>query len=558
MIRVPRPAARQRVARSLALTLAAAVLAAPFATVWGAGHARVEDYLGPHRVTFASTYSSEVEVDLGPLGKAFLPGPGPFGLRVVVGGVGQAAAGDSLLSGQTLAAYAGLYGEPGEAVAGVVDRLLADALAEAAKAELVLLTAFALWMLRRQLLHPTLHRHVSARRVVLTYGVVLVVVTGSVLAPPPPAKEPRTPVTVAARTDFAGLTVDNVLLADLLDRGITGVRLLARRQQQATAKYVATAAASLDRQTGELPAPRPGETMILGYSDLHCNRAMTTLLAALVRATEPALVVSSGDDTVNGTAAERGCVRREARIGGGRPHLVATGNHDSDITESQLQAAGVTVLDGATVDVAGLDGATVDVAPLTVLGDDDPEQNIPFSVERFRTREETQTQLGERMVEVARRSTTPGETGADGDQGTRAGVDVVALHQPAAAAAVLRVENPPARLVLWGHFHAAAGPTVVGHADGTWTVGMQQGTAGGVRQPTIASFSTPFSPPLATADAYFYFRDDATGLVTAVQAVHFTPDARFLVDPRVVTGIPDPAPADTGGRRAGPRPTPAR
>ena len=75
---------------------------------------------------------------------------------------------------------------------------------------------------------------------------------------------------------------------------------------------------------------------MLGFSDLHCNQATTELITRLVRATKPALVLSSGDDTVNGTAAERGCIRREA---GNRrrivPFVVATGNHDSNITETQ-------------------------------------------------------------------------------------------------------------------------------------------------------------------------------------------------------------------------------
>lgn len=534
---------RQRILRSLVLTLAAAVLAAPFAAVWGGGHARVEDYLGPHRVTFASTYRHEVEVNLGPLGKAYLPSPAaPLGLRIDVGGVGTAATGDSLLSPETLASYAGLYTEPREAVAGVVDRLRVDAAMEALKAELVLLTGFALWLIRRRLLTPGLVRHISARRLVLAYGVVLLVIASSVLAPHPPAQERRIRVAVAEGTSFAGLTTDSVLLADLLDRGITGVRLLAGRQARAVAQYVARTAASLNSQAGVLPAPRSGETMLLGYSDLHCNRATTRLLARLVRATEPALVISSGDDTVNGTAAERGCVTREAGLAAGRPHLVATGNHDTDVTESQLRAAGVTVLDGAPVEAAGL----------TVLGDDDPEQNIPFSVERIRTREETEPELGERMVQTARRT-------AAGVANRPPGVDVLALHQPAATAPVLRSDDPPARLVLWGHYHAQVGPTVVSHADGSWTVGMQQGTAGGVREPTITSFSTPFSPPLIRADAYFYFRHDATGLITGVQPVHFTPAGRFVVDPRIATGDLEALPAETRAALGGaPAPSPRR
>ena len=73
------------------------------------------------------------------------------------------------------------------------------------------------------------------------------------------------------------------------------------------------------------------------------------------------------------------------------------------------------------------------------------------------------------------------------------------------------------------------------HDDGSWTVGMQEGTAGGVREPTFTSFSTPFSPPLISADVYFYFRDNATGLITGVQPVHFEPDARVVIDNRIPT-----------------------
>jgi len=532
-----------RTGRSLGLTLVAAVLAAPFAAVWGIGHARVVDYLGPHRVEFAANYRGEVQVDLGPLGSAYLPSPAaPIGLSLEVGGVGSATTGDSLLAPETLTAYTGLYTDPGEAVAGVVDRLVVDALVGSLQAELVLLAGFGMWLLRRRLLAPAVLPHLSVRRLALAYGLVLGAVVSSILGPPPHPDRVRTPVPGAAALGFPGLSVDSGLLADVLNRGVRGVRLLAGRQSRAVAGYVAEVTASLERQSGTLPAPADGETMILGYSDLHCNRATTDLLGRLVRAANPAVLISSGDDTVNGTAVERGCIRRQARIADGRPHLVATGNHDSDVTESQLRDAGLTVLDGSAVGVGDL----------LVLGDDDPEQNIPFSVERVRNREETEEQLGERMVEVARGSgpTVPGR---------EPGVDILALHQPAATAPVMAAEDPPARLVVWGHYHAQVGPTVVPHADGSWTVGMQQGTAGGVRQPTILSFSTPFSPPLVRADAYFYFRDDATGLITGVQPVHFTPDARFVVDPRVPTGDLDALPADTRERLgATPTATPSR
>ena len=60
---------------------------------------------------------------------------------------------------------------------------------------------------------------------------------------------------------------------------------------------------------------------------------------------------------------------------------------------------------------------------------------------------------------------------------------------------------------------------------------------GGRRTPADAtSFSTPFSPPLISADVYFYFLDSATGLVTAVQPVRFRPDATVVIEDRIATG----------------------
>jgi hypothetical protein len=95
------------------------------------------------------------------------------------------------------------------------------------------------------------------------------------------------------------------------------------------------------------------------------------------------------------------------------------------------------------------------------------------------------------------------------------------------------------------------------HDDGSWTVGMQQGTAGGVREPTFTSFSTPFSPPLISADVYFYFRDNATGLITAVQPVHFRPDAKVVIENRIATGDLGKLPPETRMRLDEAAPTPS-
>jgi predicted phosphodiesterase len=519
------------VGRALLLTLVAALAAAPLATVWGIGHAQVEDYLGPHRAHFASNFSGEVEVNLGPIGNAYLASPlRPIGLTITVGGVGSASQNlGSLLSEQTLVAYTSLYTEPGESISGIVERLAQDAVREGLKAEAVLLLGVGIWRLRRQLLAPVITTSLTRRRAAAVYLTVLALVVGSVLVPQEP-KDSRYPVSIAAGGRFSSLTVDSVLLADVLDRGIKGVKLLSARQQRAVKNYLDAATVSLSEQLDALPQPSMDESMILGFSDLHCNQATTELISRLVLATDPSLVLSSGDDTVNGTAAERGCVRREAAMAHGAPFLVATGNHDSDITEAQMRAVGMTVLDGQVVESAGV----------SVLGDDDPEHNIPFSVDRTKDRPESEEQLAQRLVDLAREKHP----------------DVLLVHQPVAARVIMDAANPPASLVLWGHYHAQSGPQVIMHDDGSWAVGMQQGTAGGVREPTFTSFSTPFSPPLISADVYFYFRDESTGLITGVQPVHFLPNAKVVIDDRMATGDLTKLPLETRIRLGGDSATP--
>jgi predicted phosphodiesterase len=508
------------VVKALVLTLLAALAAAPLAVVWGISHAQVTDYLGPHRVRFASNFSGEIELNLGPIGNAYLESPvRPVGLAITVGGVGIAAdSPNSLFSEQTLIAYTSLYADPMEALSGIVERLMQDAVREGLKAEAVLLLGIATWRLRRQLAPPWITTKLTRRRVAAAYMTVVVLIVGSILIPPKQT-DPRYPVSITGGERFSSLTVDSPLLADVLDRGIKGIRLLSARQQRAVKNYLDSAAGSLSIQLDDLPEPAGDETMILGVSDLHCNQAMTELLGRLAHATQPSIVLSSGDDTVNGTAAERGCVRREAAIPDGVPFLVATGNHDSEVTEAQMRGVGMTVLDGQVVEAA----------ELSVLGDDDPEHNIPFSVDRVKDRPESEEDLAQRLVEVARDKRT----------------DVILVHQPAAARVIMSTPNPPAPLVLWGHYHAQSGPMVIMHDDGSWTVGMQQGTAGGVREPMFTSFSTPFSPPLISADVYFYFRDNATGLVTGVQPVHFRPDAKVVIEDRIATGDLAKLPVET-------------
>ena len=164
-----------------------------------------------------------------------------------------------------------------------------------------------------------------------------------------------------------------------------------------------------------------------------------------------------------------------------------------------------------------LDGSTVEAAGLRVLGDDDPEHNIPFSVERTLDRPETEEQLGQRLVDG------PGPT-----------ADVMMVHQPGPPAVMMAAPDLPARLVRGGISTRESGPR-------RHTTPTARGQSACSRAPRAAYASHvhlvqhAFSPPLIVADVYFYFRDDATGLITGVQPVHFRP-SHVVIDDRMPTG----------------------
>ena len=512
--------------KDVGITLLVALLLLPLAALWGIGNARTTDYLGPHRTDFAVDYSGEFTLDLGPLGEAYLPNdmlPDPLqvlGIQVDLGTITNLQ-GDSLLSEETLSAYLTLVDAPEEGLRGIAEELAFDALRETAKAEVVLLLLALVWTQRRRFLSRTVGAALTPLRMFGAWLIALVLVGASILVPPePPEAASRYPISLAQGDLFDGLTVDNQLLAALLNQGISGLELLAQRQQEAIDEYIAAATTSMSGQFPDLMEPDDDEVLLLGFSDLHCSLAMTEVIRRLSARVQPDVVVSSGDDTMNGTAAERACVTREREIGS--PFVVATGNHDSDITEAQMRRAGMEVLDGEIVPVNGIN----------FLGDDDPEYNIPFSVNRVKDRPESEEEMAARLLGVA----------DDSD------VDVMLVHQPAAAKVITAQPDPPMKLLMWGHFHTELGPDVIQHQDGSWTVAMQAGTAGGVLQPTITSFSTPFSPPRKEADVYLFSMHKGTKLITRVQPVRFLPSGEAVVEEPFVTGDVDDVPAETRER----------
>lgn len=514
------------VLRTFGWVIAVAVMLSPLAIAWGVGNARTEDYLGPHSAEFAVNFDGELKLNLGPVGNAYFPSAvAPIGLEVQVGGVRAAGGRTDFFADSTLAEYLSLYTDPRQAIEGITERLVLDAAIKAVVAEAVLIMAWLLWTQRQHFLSAQAVEATRPGRALAVYLTILLICLGSVIAPPERTEQQRIPISVTKGTQFDGLSVDSRLLYTLLDRGLKGAEVLAERQLEAIERYEEDATDDLIRQQLALPKAAPNESMIFAISDLHCSIAMTELWRRVVALTNPSMIISAGDDTMNGTAAERGCISREAAIAAGRPFVVAPGNHDSDVTEQQMRGAEMQVLNGEILEIDGQ----------KLLGDDDPERNPPFSMERTNDRGETEQQFGQRMADLAR--------GKD--------VDTIIVHQPAAAVMITDTPNPPGKLIIWGHMHNSDGPKVLLQDDGSWSVALQLGTAGGVKQPTFTSFSTPYSTPRTSADGYFFFRDRETGLITGYQAIHFLPDAKVVIEPRLVMGDPATLPPETRERLGG-------
>ena len=126
-----------------------------------------------------------------------------------MGGLGTAAESiSSLFSEQTLTAYTSLYTEPREAISGIVERLVEDAVRKGLEAEAVLLLGVAIWRLRRYLVPPWILTRVTPLRAAAVYLTVVALMVGSILVPQKP-EGPRYPVAIAQTAAVLPRSVDS-------------------------------------------------------------------------------------------------------------------------------------------------------------------------------------------------------------------------------------------------------------------------------------------------------------------------------------------------------------
>ena len=253
------------------------------------------------------------------------------------------------------------------------------------------------------------------------------------------------------------------------------------------------------------PAERPrlaGVPRVTVASDLHNN---LVALPTLRRAAAHGPVLFAGDLTDGGTPLEAAATRRVVRTG--RPFVFIAGNHDSDTLSRRLARAGAIVLDqrGRLMPDGRRGPVIARVAGLRVAGYTSPNERRAADGYRDRGAEVTDEQqadfLGWLLPLEGR-------------------VDVVMVHEPALAAAALKVlrADPPRDplLLVTGHTHHQSvdvGDTIAQVNGGTAGAGGTGNLAEGqdVGLAVVAFTRFPFAPRAADLVQV----DPGTGAATA-------------------------------------------
>lgn len=409
------------------------------------------------------TVRGDVVVDLGPIGAIIVPSPyPPLGIEIELHEIPVTATGESLLDGLKTDAqsYIVALSEPSAAAIHVAEDIARNAVGRFTLVAAVALNAIGLARWRRIT--------VSTAQLVAAPGAAAAVLILIAL-----------PQWTTVRPNAEKLAVlDNTAYADVRVSGRLGELVneyaptLLEQVEQTEAFYDSLAAQmSTFTREAAVASPRSGWDLpaepasidvvtVLFVTDLHCNISMAQVVQELADAADADLILNGGDTVMSGTSVEDFCVDTFARAWN-LPVVVSDGNHDSELTSTQEESRGWTVLRGSVVEVAGL----------TILGDTDPTLTEVGSGTR-QERDETVAEMGERL------STVACEAG---------GVDVLLVHNPRAAQDTL--DAGCAALALSGHLHRTILPEVYGQGvryvgsssgggnDGGRTIGTLQTTA---------------------------------------------------------------------------------
>lgn len=466
---IPETAEQQR-SRLQRLGIAASKLA-----LWAAGSGMAglgamtviptHNEIGPHGSDMTITLDEAATFDLGPLGSIIKPSDGlsPLGVKIELKdnpGITSAEPRQTELSQEDIEQYAQMFTTFEDDIADAREALLVNWLRLSGVAGLA---GYGIYRLPDKARRQHLFEKYSAptlRSRPLRYATAAVLMTtifsfDSVSQ----AQDNGVPASEAFQgTALEGTFIKGKPLQILVNK--YGADILGYIQENKefydTVKQNLLEAFETERP---LLAGKHSELMLIG-ADRHCNVGMGEVLAKAANLYRPKWFVSTGDETISGTAPEEYCIEALTR---GLPDklekLGVGGNHDSEDTEAQQRDRGFTMLDGK---VMRLDD-------LSVIGDDDPRRSV-FGQPVSKKRTETLEQMSRRLADVA--CAAPES------------IDVALVHDEKAAVDIAR--RGCAKMILSGHSHTE-NIQFVQTESGKWTLNLVAESVGGARgnRPTL-------------------------------------------------------------------------
>ncbi|HET8602168.1 MAG TPA: metallophosphoesterase [Segeticoccus sp.] len=546
----------------------------PVATVYGLTATELKDDFGfvPATLSIKPGYSA---LDTGLLGTIYDSDYTQHGLGMQIkldglpGNLQQIHGVDSPELKNIGKAYSSMFQRPNELRSGytnaMTDAVMGNALTMELEAGAVLATiAFVVSTLSGAAMHST------RRTVVVTAG-LLVVLSGGYTAhryvewtSTNQIPAPTYGIGVLDGTPLKNAVVDNKTTAELVDGIVPLAQAQISREEQGNRDFLATADQTMGEEisSGNIALPGEGETACLMLSDVHSNADMITVYRRFVRTLNKTYgpdtlktAFFDGDQTYGG-ATDKAAVDAMAGITGknGKEYAVV-GNHDSYLTVRQMRGAGMHVLDGPTVDIApGISATGVTDPQLTKQGALFTADTVPRPGHGKETEADAGRTLLKRME--ANRPTLGLAHEADALQPilqltsiSKSGMSTWFnanswMKDPDAGDnANDGVPDIPASAAAYGHWHRQFMYRVVGNTDGTWTVVMELGTAGGVSPvQSLSHFSTPQTIPGKRASAAIMIVNDTSGLVTSVQEISTDRDGDVTAGPAHHVGSPDGQP----------------
>lgn len=344
-------------------------------------------------------------------------------------------------------------------------------------------------------------------------------------------------------TFLDGATTDPQL-NDLTRSLASSVMKLHDRRSKGLHEYLAVASPKLQEELIQVAPPRQDEELLFIMTDMHGSIAGTQLAKEAIETLHTRFgkdrlknVLNTGD-MVYDPEIQRGSIRDQADLNPSGNVILVAGNHDTGNAQQYAKDDGMTVLDGEKT-----------VGGMSFYGKPDPMQTPIFAASSYPNPKMTEKELGEQAFEAT--SEHP--------------VDVVALHQPAAAQALMNIPNfkkfieasrslaqcdPTedvrdihAGLISTGHWHIDLPVQIICNSDGSWTVINNQGTGGGANPAgTINNWSDPSTRPQENISFRIFYRNTKHGSFTGYASIVISPNGEVQPIIRHDIGTPTGTP----------------